>query len=147
MDGTVLTKTVAEAYVMSRTNASQGGAATNTISWNADVVIDSDYYTRSGTNITIAKSGLYRISYSVLNENDAGNVRNIVTVNVEEDGTPLVGSRSLAYMRNGSDGRYNSNSNSFLANLTGGRVITVVCAGTQVFTILAETQITIERIR
>ena len=72
-----------------------------TVVLNANDFQDSNY-TRSGENITINTSGVYKISYSVYFDTNA-NARRTVDAWVEKNTVEIVPSRGASYARNNTD--------------------------------------------
>ena len=143
-----------DGFFMARRSSDQAGFdnTAQNIDWNAQVRYDTDYYTHSTSSnpdqITIDVTGWYRISYHVNIWNDDYN-RQSVRNWVEDDGTEIVGSLSLVYVRTNGQGEYSSSGNSFIAYIAASSVITVVTQstrGTADYRVYRNSQITIERI-
>jgi len=143
-----------DGFFMARRSSDQAGFdnTAQTIDWNAQIRYDTDYYTHStGLNpdeITIDVTGWYRISYNINiwnNDNNRQSIRNWI----EDDGTEIVGSLSIAYARTNGQGEYSSSGNSFIAYIAANSVITVVTQSTRGsadYRVYRNSQITIERI-
>ena len=91
-----------------------------TVSLNVTDFEDSAY-TRAGSDITINRIGVYRISYSVYFDTNA-NARRTVDAWVENNTVEIVPSRSASYARNNTDDTANSAA-TFFVELAAGDVV------------------------
>lgn len=91
-----------------------------TVSLNVTDFEDSAY-TRAGSDITINRIGVYRISYSVYFDTNA-NARRTCDAWVENNTVEIVPSRSSSYARNNTDDTANSTA-SFFVELAAGDVV------------------------
>lgn len=133
------------------------GALTD-IDFNYEVRKDSAYYTHSNStnpdNITFDTAGWYRVSYTILVESTKAN-RQTVRVKAYLNAAVVNGSTTQQYVRYNTYGKYASLSTSFPVQAAAGDVLDLRTdgqAGTAGFgsgcsyTIMAESQITIEKI-
>jgi hypothetical protein len=147
----IVSRTLAEAYAMSyRTTETSAAADTyDGVPWEADVAMDLGHYTRSSDVITVAKAGLYRISYALsIRAGTATN--NVIEAWVRSGSTNLPGSYASAFILDDNDDDDRSTaSNSFLADLATGATIKIYAnsPSSTLFFILPNSQITIERLR
>mgnify|MGYP000323584301 FL=1 len=104
------------------------------ISTNATTVVldandfEDSNYTRSGPNITINATGVYRISYNVYFRT-GGNFRRTVDAWCAVNGTEITPSRSADYSRNNLDDEGSAGA-TFLVQLTASNVVTLVTQST-----------------
>ena len=119
---------VATVTIAGATNIAQYRATANlnittsatTVPLNANDFQDSAY-SRSGSDITIQTTGVYRISYNVYYDT-AANSRRTVDAWVESNSSEIVPSRSASYSRNDVDDKASSGT-TFLAQLAASDVV------------------------
>jgi hypothetical protein len=147
-----------EGWFMGQPDLQEGFDGTLTdIDIDTEIRKDTDYYTHSSgsDNITIIKTGWYRISYCFLLDGDLAD-RQGVRVGVYDDGTLISGSRSTTYIRYNTYGRESSVVNSFLCEIAASSILDfrtdafsgtgAYGDGTNDYDILADSQVTIERV-
>lgn len=107
------------------------------IPWNLQTVVDSAIaaHTLNGTDITINRTGLYRVSYSINHQNDGPNNNASARVNLrcqlEVGGSPPAGLSgvSFSYSRDDSTTEWATNTASVMLNLTASDLLSVECGG------------------
>lgn len=141
----------AKANAQSFTTATSGD-----IDWDTELIKEACYTHSAGSdNIIVGETGWYKISYAINLECLSTNRLNVKCM-VYDDGTRIGQGDSQSYLRYNTYGRYGTCVNSFLAYIESGSVIdirwTAMLEGgsygeTVSFDVLADSQITIERVR
>lgn len=103
------------------------------INLNSSIQADTTYYTHdTGSNpeqVTVLKTGLYRITYGINLDQDV-NDRRCYRGYVQDDGTAIEHSRSMIYLRTSNEeARYGTLTTSFIASITANSVIKLSMQG------------------
>jgi|GEM_PF-4498740 len=122
----------------------------NDVTWNGQIRVDSPAFfthTSGSANITVVKSGWYRISFNLNYQNNGGNWT-VIQAWVVDDGTEILGSRSMVLLRDNNNHDYGHTANSFITQIGAGSVLRVQVQRTTAedFDILTNSQVNIERI-
>jgi hypothetical protein len=108
------------AYTTTATNITSGANVT----WDVEVLSNSSFVTVSGTEITVAKSGKYKITFDMSTDISSGTSRDTSLAYLTIDDAEVTGSRVWMYNREDSDGE-NTGSCTLVVDLTAGEVVEV----------------------